>query len=175
MVTQQKPAMRFILLICLISVFFAACEKASDSRVDIYMLKSFTVNTNQSTPPGITTISNAVLEAAPLVSDNDIAYYTQATTTFKLKKDIKSIIKDYGADKAFAVTVNGKAVYYGLFHPAYLSSLVIGLATIDPFLYNEKELTVQFVEIEDNVDLQKLDKRNDESIITAFSSSGRLR
>ena len=167
--------MRSILLICLISVFFAACEKGSDSRVDIYMLKSFTINTNQSTPPGMSTISNAVLEATPLVSDKAIEYYTQSTTTFKLKKDIKPIIEDYSTDKAFAVTVNGKAVYYGLFHPAYLSSLTIGLATIDPFLYNEKELIVQFVEIEDNVDLQKLDKRNDERIITAFSSSGRLR
>lgn len=167
--------MRFILLICLSFIVFTACKKESGSRVDIYMLKSFTAGIDESTVPVTNTISNAVLEATPLLSDNDIEFYKQSTTTFKLKKDIKSIIKDYGADKAFAVTVDGKPIYYGFFHPAYLSSLVIGLATIDPFLYNNKELTIQFVEVEDNADIQKLDKRNAGSIINAFSSSGRLR
>jgi len=167
--------MRYFISACFCLVLFISCKKESDSRVDIYILKSFTANINQSVIPGTTIISNAVLEATPLVSDKDIAYYTRSTSTFKLKKDIKSAIEDYGADKAFAVTVNGEVVYYGLFHPAYLSSLVFGLATIDPFLYNDKELAIQFVEITDNPDLKKLDKRNDESIINVFSGSGRLR
>ena len=167
--------MRYLLLLCFSFILFTACEKNSGSRVDIYMLKSFTAGIDESTVPVTNTISNAVLEATPLVSDNDIEYYIQATTTFKLKKDIESIIQDYGPDKAFAVTVNGKPVYYGFFHPAYLSSLTIGLATIDPFLYDNKDLTVQFVEIEDNPELKDLDKRNDKSIIAVFSGSGRLR
>jgi hypothetical protein len=139
------------------------------------MLQSFSLNINQATNPATISISNAVLAETPLVADHDIRSYTRSTTTFNLKKDIKSIIKNYGPDKAFAVTVDKQVVYYGKFHPAYLSSITFGLATIDPIFYSNNELKIQFASIDRNSNLQQLDKRNDTLIINALSATGRLR
>jgi hypothetical protein len=110
-----------------------------------------------------------------LVRDKDISYYARSTATFKLKKDIQAVIKNYDGSKAFAVTVDRKPVYFGRFHPSYLASLTLGLATMDPFLNSNNELMVNFVAIEGNNDLLLLDKRNDHRIINAFEASGRLR
>lgn len=157
---------------------FAGCKKeqhGSASRIDIYLLKSFTTTVDQSTIPAIVSITNAVLEYKPLVADQDIQLYTKSTTTFTLRKDMRAIIQDYGTDKAFAVTVNNQPVYYGIFYPPYLSSLACGVATISPILPTKNELKIDFVLIEGNDFLQQLDKRNDSQIINALKETNRLR
>lgn len=121
-------------------------------------------------------VLNAILDDAPLVANQDIEIYTRKTTTFTTKKDIKTILQNYGAEQAFVVTIDDQPVYYGKFHPSYLSSLDFGVATIDPLMIvNNKELKINFVNIEGNSLLQQLDKRNDSRIINALRSSGRLR
>lgn len=170
--------MRSIILYFLACMLFLGCKKehqGTSSKVEIYMLQSFDINVNQTTNPAVLTISNAVLADMPLVADEDIAFYTKSTTIFRLKKEIKAIIRDYGADKAFAVTVDKQPVYFGRFHPAYLSSMTIGLATIDPIFFINNDLKIQFVTIQGNAGLQQLDKRNDELIINSLKASGRLR
>lgn len=164
--------MRYVFLCCLALVLFHGCKKEKAPRVDIYVLKSFTQHINQATSPATLNISNAVLEDAPLVADQDIAFYIQSEATFKLKKNIKSLIQNYGADKAFAVTVDNQPVYYGKFHPGYLSSLVFGLAIIDPLLLRNNELAIGFVT---TAGPNALDKRNDVRLLGALQASGRLR
>ena len=139
------------------------------------MLKSFTAIIDRTTNPATVSISNAVLADTPFVADTDIEFYTKSTTTFKLKKDIKSIIKNYGVDKAFAVTVNNQAVFFGVFYPAYLSSIAFGVATIDPIIFHDNELKIQFATIDGNSYLLQLDKRNDSRITNSLKASGRLR
>lgn len=139
------------------------------------MLKSFTANVDVTTTPATVSISNAVLADAPLIADKDIKFYTKSTTTFELKKDIKSIIKNYGADKAFAVTVNNQPIYLGVFHPGYLSFIAFGVATIDPIPSSDNELNIQFATIEGNTFLLQLDKRNDNQIINSLKATGRVR
>jgi len=167
--------MQRIFSYCLAFVLFVSCKKEHASKVDIYMLKSFTVNVNQTTSPAALTISDAVLADTPLVADRDIEFYAKSTTTFKLRKDVKSVIMNYGADKAFVVTVDKHPVYFGKFHPAYLNSITFGVATIDPILYSNNELQIQFATVEGNPDLQQLDKRNDNLITNSLAASGRLR
>jgi hypothetical protein len=167
--------MRNIFYYLTVSILFLSCKKESNSRVDIYALKTFELNVNQTATPATLVITNAVPEDKPIVSDNDIEYYTKSTSEFKLNKDISSITKTYGRDKAFVVTVNKQPVYYGVFHPAYLSSMSLGVATIDPILFDGKNLKVQFIKIEGNSLLQKLDKRNDSRITNSLKSTGRLR
>ena len=139
------------------------------------MLTSFTANVDRTTNPATISIVNAALADTPLVADNDIESYTKLTTTFKLKKDIKSIIQNYGADKAFAVTVNKQPVYFGIFHPAYLSSIAFGVASIDPILFIDNELKIQFATIEGNNYLLQPDKRNDSQITNTLRATGRVR
>lgn len=168
--------MRQIFPYFLTILFFAGCKKEENGpRIDIYLLKSFTTKVDQSTTPATISITNAVLDDAPLVSNQDIKVYSKATTTFALNKEIQAIIQHYGADKAFAVTVDNQPVYYGQFHPLYLSSITFGMATISPLLLNNDELKIDFATIEGGSFLQQFDKRNDSRIINALKATNRLR
>lgn len=166
--------MKHIFFLLLTLVLLAGCKKEHGARVDIYMLKSFTPGVDQSYAPHVNTITNAVLENTPLVTDADIVSYSKDSYTFTLRRDIKSIIQNFGPDKAFALTVDHQVVYYGAFHPAYLSSLRFGLATIDPILYNNKQLRIDFVN-STGMMVHPLDRRNDDQIILALKVTGRLK
>jgi hypothetical protein len=170
--------MKHLLLLLFLYVFAAGCSKdegQSSDKVEIYLLESFSTVQNPAFPYAIT-ITDAQLEKKPLVANGDIEYYEQAQYLFKLKKNIKPLIKDYSGDRGFAVTVNDEAVYYGVFHPAFLSSLTFGVATIDPFVVTtESSVTVQYLNFDNNVQLAQLDKRNDPRILNALSATGRLR
>jgi hypothetical protein len=167
--------MRQILFYCLTLLLFAGCKKEHGSRIDIYLLKSFSSTVDQSTTPATISITNAVLEDTALVGDPDIRFYTKATTTFALRKDIQTIIQNYGPDKAFAVTVDNQPVYYAKFHPLYLSSITFGVATTAPFLFNNKELKIDFATMQGSSFLNQLDKRNDSRIINTLKATSRLR
>lgn len=173
-VSRKNSRMRYIIFLSLLLFSLTGCKKEHGSRVDIYLLKSFTAGVDQSATPAVNTIANAVLEDAPLVSDDNILFYVQDSHTFLLRKDIKGIIQNYGPDKAFAVTVDGEVVYYGSFHPAYLSSMKVGLATIDPILVNNRELRIDFVNLTGTF-VHQLDKRNDKRIVDALKATGRLK
>jgi hypothetical protein len=167
--------MKKIFLFSLLIIFLSGCKKGNDSsspQVDIYVLKSFSPGINKSTTPSSTTISDAVL-GAKIVTNSDILSYNQTTRTFKLKKNISGTIKDFGPDKAFAVTLNTKPIYYGTFHPGFMSSLRFGIATIDPIMV-QTELQINYILDQKNPALEKLDKRNDPSILQAFNLSRRL-
>lgn len=167
--------MRPLFLLGLALVLLVGCGKEKGGRVDIYMLRSFKLKADTSRMPSTHSITEAVLEGVPLVADGDILYYNKSTTTFKLAKDIKPVIKNYGPDRAFAVTVNGQPVYYGRFQPAWMSSVIYGIATIDPVLMADNELPIKFLHWDGNLTLQQLDRRNDSRIIDALKASGRIR
>ena len=173
-VLEKTPAMRRIIVLIFSLAIFAGCKKEGGAKVEIYLLKSYSVDTVQGNPSWVS-IKNAVLDIAPFVRNEDIIYYDQLIHMFKLNRDILPIIKDYGPDKAFAVTVNGEPIYYGHFHPAYMSSITVGVATIDPIIFYHNELTISFVTILQSPALQLLDKRNDLRILNAFRATGRLR
>jgi hypothetical protein len=167
---------------CLLFItLFAACKKDSTaiknaSKVDIYLLKTFSINVDQTTTPSTLSLSNSILADTPLIADKDIELYTQLSTTFKFAKNIKSLIQNYGGDKAFAVTVDNQPVYFGIFHPAYLSSIAYGLATIDPIIYTtNNEISIQYATLTGNTYLLQFDRRNDDKIINALKTTGRVR
>ena len=167
--------MKQLFFYSLIIFLFSGCKKEPSSKVEIYLLKSFTSSLDQSITPAMVSINNAILEDAPLVTDQDIQFYTKATTTFTLRKDIQPVIQNYGSEKAFVVTIDQKPVYFGKFHPPHLSSMVLGVATITPFLSNKSELKINFIHLEGNSILQQLDKRNDSQIINTFKATNRLK
>ena len=158
-----------------IVLIMAGCKKETQDRVDIYMLKSYSLVSNSSTSPYTVSITNAVMEESPLVKDDDIRSYGYRNREFSFRSDIAAGIKNFGPDKAFAVTVNNQPVYYGKIHPAYLSTMTIGLATIAPEFISQNSLKIEYMLIEGNTDLKVLDKRNDKRILNAFVRSNRLK
>ena len=167
--------MRNIILCCLALILLIGCKKEHTSKVEIYMLTSFTLDIDRGTNPATLTISNTVLADTPLVADEDIIYYEKSSTTFWLRNDIKPIIQNYGADKGFAITVDGEPVYFGVFHPLYLSSIIFGLATISAMPSGSNDLQIDFPMMEGSADLQQLDKRNDPKLLDALKDSRRLK
>ena len=171
--------MRYLFSLLLVIVLFS-CKRdeitLNAPKVDIYLLKSFSFKVDQTTSPATISISDAVLSDTLLLRDQDILLYTQSSATFKSSKNIKTIIKDFGSNRGFAVTVNKDPIYFGLFHPSYLSSLVYGLSTIDPITYPlNNNLIIHYEFIAGNTYLQQFDKRNDARIIDALKQTGRVR
>jgi hypothetical protein len=173
--------MRYIFFGCLAVIVLLGCRKKDtptieqDASVEVYLLTSYNIDINPTTYPTTLIISNAILADAPLIANQDIEFYQQSTTTFKLKKNINSIINEYDSKQAFAVTVNKKPVYYGQFHPLYLNSITFGLAIVNIPAWKEGECRIEFPMIDGSADLQQLDKRNDDLIIKSLKASGRLR
>lgn len=173
-VIPQTPAMKWILFLLLPLFALAGCRKNGDAKVEIYLLRSY-VTQNDPSNPGLVSISNAVLEDTPFIRNEEIKNYDKQARSFRLYTNIKPDIQTFGPDKAFAVTVNNEPVYYGRVHPAYLSSMTLGLATIDPILNGDYELIMRYVLIDQMPILQQLDKRNDDRLLRAFRETGRLR
>lgn len=166
--------MKSFLILLIFLVAMAGCRKNGAAKVEIYLLQSYTTETNPANP-NIISINNAVLQDTPFVRDDEIRYYDKEARTFRIRTNIKQDVQTFGPDKAFAVTVNNVPVYYGRVHPAYLSSMTIGIATIDPILTGTNDLQMRYVFIDQMPLLQQLDKRNDPQILNAFRATGRLR
>jgi len=167
--------MRYIITCCIACILLSGCSKDDPNvQVSVYVLKSFTVVPPDSTRRFRTDITNAVAEDVPLFTKSDIVYYSESARSFKLSRDLRPVIKDFNASKGFVVVVNNEPVYYGVFHPGYLSSMVVGLATIDPIFFPDYELTIGFITITGE-NLEQYDKRNDQKLIKALRASGKLR
>jgi hypothetical protein len=168
---------RIAFLLIVVSIF-SQCSKsssASGKKVDIYLLKSFTRTLDTSRQMGIILVEDPVLEDKPLVRNSDILFYERSTSTFKLLRNIQPILDTLDVFNAFAVTVDGEPVYFGTFHPMYLSSILYGSATINPNYMENNKLKIDFAYHDMFPFLMSLDKRNDPKILDAFRSSGRLR
>lgn len=166
--------MKRLTYLVLFLLLLAGCRKNGGAKVEIYLLQSYTTETNPGNP-NLVSINNAVLQDTPFVRDDEIRYYDQGARTFWIRTNIKQDVQTFGPDKAFAVTVNSIPVYYGRVHPAYLSSQTLGIATIDPILTGTNDLQMRYILIDQMPILQQLDKRNDPRIMDAFRATGRLR
>jgi len=166
--------MKWLLFLLIPLMTMPGCRKKGTGKVEIYLLQSYTTHSDPSNP-GLVSINNAVLQDTPFVRDDEIRYYDQQARSFRIRTNIKQDIQTFGPDKAFAVTVNNEPVYYGRVHPAYLSSITLGIATIDPILTGTNDLPMRYMMIDQMPILQQLDKRNDQRILNAFRATGRLR
>ena len=168
---------RVAFLLIVVSIF-CQCSKsssASGKKIDIFLLKSFTRTLDTSRQMGVILVEDPVLEDKPLVRNSDILFYERSTSTFKLVRNIHPILDTLDAFNAVALTVDGDPVYFGTFHPMYLSSILYGSATINPNYMENNKLKIDFAYHDMFPFLMSLDKRNDPKILDAFRSSGRLR
>lgn len=170
--------MRVLILLVFVLIVSGGCVKKNNVQgagISFYLLSSYSTKIDSSVKPWALSITDAVLAEKPFIANQDIAYYVKADFSYTLRHNIKPEIGHYAGDKAFAVTLDGKPVYYGRFHPAYYSSIVVGLATIDPvYQVTENALRVNFISGTAMVEHPK-DKRNDAALIACLSATGRLK
>lgn len=172
-----EKTVKQVLLLSLLFWLFAGCRKqnASDDKIEIYLLQTYTRSLDTALAPAVIRYNNVTLSAVPLVADRDITGYSAVNTTFHLRKNPAPAVRDFGPDKAFAVTVNKEIIYVGEFRPAWLSSVVFGIATITPTFISDKKMKIDFIQIDNRPDAKDLDRRNDKRILDALVKTGRLR
>lgn len=159
----------------LLVVLLAGCQKKGSGRIDILLVERYTLKTDTSVNPYIQTISDPVVSDIPLVANEDIRSYSSVHHRFQLSRDIRARLESFGPDKGFVVMADGQPVYYGSFHPAYMSSIRIGIATIDATKVIDNQLSIDFFLPDNAPAIAALDKRNDPRLLRALRESGRLR
>ena len=148
--------------------------KGLNNKIEIYQLKSYSQKIDTSFAIRTVVLSDLVLEDNPLVTDNEIRSYTQSAYTFELSKNLNPIIKDFGPDKAFVVTVDKEVIYFGMFRPAYLNSLLFSVPYIEPIL-TDNNLHINYATMGTTGTPQPIDKRNDLKLINALKATNRLK
>lgn len=166
--------MRHIVTFFTILLIVGSCNKdytGSDGTVEIYLLKTVELIPNECK----VNASGSSLEAAPLITNQEIIEYSTNDYEFKLTSGGIEKIKNLQDKTAFAVTVNRLVIYYGFFKPSISSSSCGHSITMDlDFLSGNKIIMklgypgqIQGITIEDN--------RNDPVLTAELAKQNKLR
>lgn len=113
----MKP--RFLLTSFLLIIAITKTIAQAPTKIEIYLLKSHSIRETVLSPaiPPITLITDTVLADTPLVRNEDIISYNPKTATLYLRYNFNQTSGWIIPGEAFAVTLNKKPIYYGIFHP----------------------------------------------------------
>jgi hypothetical protein len=119
--------------------------------------------------------ATAVLQNKPLVLNDDILEYSDDEYTFQLKEDAHKKIKALMDRTPFAVTLNKRVVYYGIFKPGFSSSSCDHSITMDASwsAAGKISLTLGYPGLMQGVTIT--DRRNDPALLLALKQQGKLR
>src|SRR5215203_3963132 len=119
-----------LLSIFIVFIGFLSCEKykpKAQKEVEFILLKSFQF------VPGKCQVDAATvtLETLPLVTNNDILWYSKKNYEFGLAASSIQKINSLGGRSAFAVTVDKKIIFFGVYMPLIMSSTCDHSITMD--------------------------------------------
>jgi hypothetical protein len=129
-------------------------------------------------PEQLPFLSHLELAVEPILSNEDIVTYSQATHEILLTASAAERIQNLRAPTsglAFAACVDGQPVYAGAFWPAYSSQSYDGI-TIDPVMVSKERPVIQIQLGYPGSNLfQGKDPRSDPSILKALERDGKLK
>lgn len=163
------------IVIAILSLFAVSCSKKASSRIEIFPVSSFQYKIDTTSRPASTSLVNAVLAPVPLLSNLDIQSYSPGTHTFTTRQDMSTTLRSLDHTKALAVCLDGEIIYYIKVHPAYLSSISVGIATFDPFIYTDRKMQIGFIPVSTAGTTPAIDRRNDDRLIAALAATGRIK
>lgn len=113
--------MRKLFSLLFLLSLFAACNKGSaeyTKEIEFYVLESYQFVTGkcQVNP------STAIIQNAPLISNNEILQYNKSRFEYRLSKAAIQKINALSPRSAFAVTVDKEIVFLGIYMPPTMSS-----------------------------------------------------
>lgn len=170
--------MKLTILILSTLTIFSSCEKKSKvdngelsgkNEVAIYLLK-----TSQQVS-GLCKVdpATAVLADTPFTKNEEIRFYSSSIHEFTLTDEASNRIALLPLRANFAVTVNRKVIYYGVYMPVTMSSTCLNSITMHIANQAEGRITLQLGYPGENNNIE--DKRNDSKLIAALHSQGKLR
>ncbi|MEI6308646.1 MAG: hypothetical protein WCP58_03260 [bacterium] len=129
-------------------------------------------------PEQLPFLSHLELEVEPILSNEDIVTYTQATHEIVLTASAAERIQSLRpptSGLAFAVCVDSQPVYAGAFWPGYSSQSYDGVA-IDPILVSKERPVIQIQLGYPGSDFfQGEDPRSDPRVLKALQEDGKLK
>jgi hypothetical protein len=168
------------IIISLLILFFAGCEKYQSPRQSGYGLEFYLIKDFQRVGT-----SDKIINSSVILSDSVIIYYDEIlsynsdTYTFTLTASSADRLNDFKNNHIhgtpFAVTINKEIIYTGYFWCGYSSSMV-DWVTIDPLNYSGKnQLRVSLgypgLILGDYIP----DNRNDDRILDILSRDRKLK
>src|SRR5688572_4323601 len=163
-----------LLSIFIISIGFLSCKKDEpgvQNEVEFILLKSYQFVAGKCQVDA----STARLETSPLVTNDDILWYSKSDYEFRLTANAIQKINALSGRSAFAVTVDRHVIFLGVYMPLIMSSSCDHSITMD-------------VNTVSNIATMRLgypmwprpatmidDQRNNVLLLEALSNQGKLR
>ena len=161
-----------IISILIISTVFLFCEKdKAQKKVEFVLLKSYQF------VPGKCQVdaSTATLETSPLVTNDDILWYSKKNYEYGLTANAVQKINGLRGRTAFAVVVDNKIVFLAVYMPLIMSSTCDHSITMDANTISNTAMTrlgyPSWLQSSTIID----DQRNNPFLLEALSNQGKLR
>jgi hypothetical protein len=163
--------MRTLLFILALTAFCTSCKKNTvkpGEVVEIYLFKtSLAVPGKCQVDP-----STAVLQDTSIIKNQDILAYSRNNYQFKLTKSAIEKVKIFRDFTPFAVTVDRKVIYYGIFKPSFSSSSCDHSITMDLDWVENIFLRLGYPGLPQGVTID--DQRNNSLLIATLKNQGKL-
>ncbi|MES2374165.1 MAG: hypothetical protein V4557_16430 [Bacteroidota bacterium] len=164
--------MRILFSILAALWLFSSCSKdGSSGKIAIYpvTVTHFTAGECKVDP------DSAVLDPGPLFDDGDIESYNATTYDFTLTSNAAQLFNAQMPRSVFAMTLNKKVIYYFVHMPMFMSSSCYQSITAN-VLTTTNKLSVRLGYAAPS-SMQALikDERNNEELIEALRSQGKIR
>lgn len=172
---MKKIFLSFTLLIPLI--LSTSCHKTESIKfnpghgVEIYLLKEYNMIDGKCKIDD----STIIMENTALIFNEEIIYYKLSEHIIGITDGGIEKLKDIGDWDAFCVTVNKQLIYSGIFKPGYSSSTCDHSVTINPLSYNNEIHVYLGYPSATIASFDGVDPRENELLIQAFRSQGKLR
>lgn len=163
--------MRIVIIILVLTGTFLSCKKekelvSSKDMVEVYLLKSVQLVS------GKCEVEKGETESTPLIANEDILGYSPGEHRFRIKDTAAGKVKALNDGTPFAVSVNGRVIYYGFFKPGYSSSSCFHSITMELPFEGKVFLRLGYPGTIEGVTVADL--RNHPELISALSAQGKL-
>jgi hypothetical protein len=173
-VVSKVKFMRYIVTFLVIMAVTVSCSKnhaKGGEKVEIYHLQTLALVPGKCQVDG----SKSAIESTAFITNDDILEYSQGEHEFKLTDNGIQKIKAMGDRTSFALTVDGKVVYYGFFKPSFSSSSCDHSITMDLSLSSGDKILMRLGYPGLVQGMQVEDKRNDPMLMATLDDQGKLR
>ncbi len=166
--------MRSVILLLVVITACISCNKENTegSKVEIYKLSFFGFVTGKCQ---VDEAVSTILDSATIQND-DILEYEPGTCRFTLTPkgmlNVKNAFTDF---EPFAVTVDKRVIYYGIFKPSYSSASCDHSITMDIDWENDRKIRMQlgYPGLLQGVNID--DQRNNQQLIGTLRNQHKLR
>jgi hypothetical protein len=166
--------MRYILLAGSLIILLFSCNKNREKagkNVELYLLGSYRWVTGQCKVDS----SQVVLESSPFIKNEDFLQYNSHSYQFTLTGSAHEKLRKLPGRTPFAVTVDKKVIYFGVYMPLYMSSVCFNSITMAESWDQPAGISINLASPGTMGGAGIDDQRNNPILLATLKSQGKLR